>query len=603
MTTQRPNVVLVITDDQGYGDLGCTGHPWLKTPCIDAFHDDAVRLADFHVSPLCTPTRGALMTGRRPVRNGAWATCWGRSILRKTETTMADVFGAAGYRTAMFGKWHLGDNFPYRPQDRGFQHVVAHKGGGVGQTPDFWGNNYFDDTYFHNGAPVEHAGYCTDVWFDEAIRFIEQCADGRSPDPSTAHSRDDATSSENPPEPDAPFFVYLATNAPHSPYLVSEEFARPYRGNPDVPEPEFCGMIANIDENFGRLRRTLAELGLEENTILVFMTDNGSSGGSELDENQYVARGYNAGMRGKKGSYYDGGHRVPFFLRWPGGSLDGGRDVDEMSLHIDVLPTFIDLCGLDAPDVEFDGRSITPLLHGGQERLPGERVHFLQYRQDTVPPEKWTNAVMTRRWRLVRGQELYDIKADPGQRNDVAADHPGEVERLRGAHDAWWDEISPGLETYCPITLGEPAENPARLCAMDVLGDVAWHQTHITQAKESTGSWAVEIARPGRYRFSLRRWPAERDLAIDGMIPPEEARTLIYAPEDARSKAIRPVEARLSLFDEERSEPLESGDKTVEFSLAIGSTGTTVLNASFIDEQGDMQGTYYVDVERLDEAE
>ncbi|MXX02485.1 MAG: sulfatase-like hydrolase/transferase, partial [Gemmatimonadetes bacterium] len=274
MSDKRPNVILVITDDQGYGDLGCTGHPWLKTPRIDAFHDDAVRLTDFHVSPLCTPTRGALMTGRRPVRNGAWATCWGRSILRKSETTMADVFGAAGYRTAMFGKWHLGDNYPYRPQDRGFQHVVAHKGGGVGQTPDFWGNNYFDDTYFHNGAPVEHAGYCTDVWFDEAIRFIEGCAGGQS---ATGEAGSDA-----------PFFVYLSTNAPHTPYLVSEEYARPYHGNPDVPEPEFCGMIANIDENFGRLRRRLAELDLEENTILIFMTDNGSSGGSELDENQHV---------------------------------------------------------------------------------------------------------------------------------------------------------------------------------------------------------------------------------------------------------------------------------------------------------------------------
>ncbi|MDE2729585.1 MAG: arylsulfatase [Gemmatimonadota bacterium] len=586
MSDKRPNVILVITDDQGYGDLGCTGHPWLKTPRIDAFHNDAIRLTDFHVSPLCTPTRGALMTGRRPVRNGAWATCWGRSILRKSETTMADVFGAAGYRTSMFGKWHLGDNYPYRPQDRGFQHVVAHKGGGVGQTPDFWGNNYFDDTYFHNGAPVEHAGYCTDVWFDEAIRFIEGCAAGRSAGPI-----------------DAPFFVYLATNAPHSPYLVSEEYALPYRENPDVPEPEFCGMIANIDENFGRLRRRLAELGLEEDTVLVFMTDNGSSGGSELDDNQYAVRGYNAGMRGKKGSYYDGGHRVPFFLRWPGGGLDGGRDVDEMSLHIDVLPTFIDLCDLDAPDVNFDGQNIAPLLHGGPASLPGDRVHFLQYRQDTVPPEKWTNAVMTRRWRLVRGKELYDIKADPGQRKDLAADLPDVVERLRVAHDAWWDEISAGLEAYCPITLGDPAENPARLCAMDVLGDVAWHQTHITEAKQSTGTWAVEIARPGRYRFSLRRWPAERDLAIDGIIPPEEARTLIYAPEDARSEAIRPVEARLSLFDEERSEPLKSGDKTAEFTLAVCSTGMTLLHASFIDEDGGIQGAYYVDVERLDEAE
>ena len=601
MSGKRPNVVLVITDDQGYGDLGCTGHPWLKTPGIDAFHADAVRLTDFHVSPLCTPTRGALMTGRRPVRNGAWATCWGRSILRKSETTMADVFAAAGYRTAMFGKWHLGDNYPCRPQDRGFQHVVAHKGGGVGQTPDFWGNNYFDDTYFHNGAPAEHAGYCTDVWFDEAIRFIEGCAAGRSTGPSSDAPPTNAA--ENAAESDAPFFVYLATNAPHSPYLVSEKYAQSYRGNPDVPEPEFCGMIANIDENFGRLRRRLAELDLEENTILVFMTDNGSSGGSELDENQHVARGFNAGMRGKKGSYYDGGHRVPFFLRWPGGGLGGGRDVDEMSLHIDVLPTFIDLCGLDAPAVDFDGQSIAPLLHGDRTSLSGDRVHFLQYRQDTVPPEKWTNAVMTRRWRLVRGKELYDIKADPGQHKDMAADYPSVVERLRRAHDAWWDEISPGLETYCPITLGNPAENPVRLCAMDVLGDVAWHQTHITQAKESTGTWAVEIERSGRYRFSLRRWPAERDLAIDGTIPPEEARTLIYAPEDDRTVAIRPVEARLSLFDEERSGSIESGDKTAEFTHEIARTGTTILHASFIDEEGNIQGAYYVDVERLEEAE
>ena len=576
MNGNRPNVILVITDDQGYGDLGCTGHPVLRTPSIDAFHRDAVRLTDFHVSPLCTPTRGALMTGRRPVRNGAWATCWGRSILRKSETTMADVFRDSGYQTAMFGKWHLGDNYPYRPQDRGFRHVVAHKGGGVGQTPDFWGNNYFDDTYFHNGEPVEHDRYCTDVWFDEAIRFIEGCAD-------------------------EPFFAYLATNAPHSPYLVSEEYAHPYRENPDVPEPEFCGMIANIDENFGRLRRKLAQLGLEENTILVFMTDNGSSGGSELDENQYVERGYNAGMRGKKGSYYDGGHRVPFFLRWPGGGLGGGRDVDEMTLHIDVLPTLISLCGLNEPGVDFDGESVAPLLRDERSGLPGDRVHFLQYRQDTAPPEKWTNAVMTRRWRLVRGQELYDIKADPGQRRNVAADHPDVVDRLRRSHDAWWNEITPELETYCPIALGNDAENPTRLCAMDVLGDVAWHQTHVARAKQSAGTWAVEVELPGRYRFSLRRWPPERELAIDGMVPPEEAQRLIYAPADADAVSIHPVEARISLFDIEHRISVRKGDMAAGFTLDVEHTGTTTLHASFIDEVGKEQGAFYVDIERVDE--
>lgn len=577
MSTISPNVILVITDDQGYGDLGCTGNPWIQTAHIDAFYEEAVRFTDFHVSPLCTPTRGALMSGRRPVRNGAWATCWGRSILRKSETTMADVFGASGYRTGMFGKWHLGDNYPYRPQDRGFQKVVAHKGGGVGQTPDAWGNNYFDDTYFHNGEPVEHAGYCTDVWFDEAIHFIEE-------------------------NKDEPFFAFISTNAPHSPYLVADRYKSPYQDNPDIPEPAFYGMITNIDENFGKLRRTLADLDLEDNTILIFMTDNGSSGGSELDDRQHVNRGYNAGMRGKKGSYYDGGHRVPFFIRWPDGAVAGGKDIEDMGLHIDLLPTFIDLCGLNKPEEEaFDGESLAPLIRNEQTRLPGDRVHYVQYRQNTNPPDKWTNTVMTRRWRLVRGEELYDIKDDPGQKNDVAAEHPEVVQRLREAHEVWWAEISPQLEAYCPISLGNEEENPARLCAMDVLGDVAWHQTHITQAQQSTGTWAVDVEKPGMYRFSLRRWPADRDLAIDDVIPTEEARQLIYSSEDGTSSRIAPVQATLKLFDQEKLQSVAPGDQDVRFTMDMPRTGTTLLEAWFIDDHGERRGAYYVDVKRVGE--
>ncbi|MBM4081115.1 MAG: arylsulfatase, partial [Planctomycetes bacterium] len=386
----KPNVVFVITDDQGYPDLGCTGNPWIQTPSIDRFHGQSVRFSDFHVAPLCTPTRGAIMSGHRPVRNGAWATCWGRSILRRDQVTMANVFQNSGYTTGMFGKWHLGDNYPYRPQDRGFQKAVWHKGGGVGQTPDFWGNNYFDDTYFHSDKPVAHDGYCTDVWFAEAMKFIEE-------------------------NRERPFFCYLSTNAPHSPYLVAERYKQPYLSNPDIAEPAFYGMITNIDENFGRLRQHLQRLGLEDNTILIFMTDNGSSGSCHLDRQQFMTKGYNAGMRGKKGSYYDGGHRVPFLVRWPAGGLNGGRDIAEMSLHIDLLPTFIDLCGLKPPPgVVFDGLSLAPLLRGERAALPGDRFEFVQYRQSTEAPDKWTNAVMTRRWRLVRGQELYDIKADPG---------------------------------------------------------------------------------------------------------------------------------------------------------------------------------------------
>ena len=571
--SRKPNVVLVITDDQGYGDLGCTGNPWIQTPNIDAFHNRSVRFADFHVSPLCTPTRGALMTGHRPVRNGAWATCWGRSILRKTEVTMANVFADSGYRTGMFGKWHLGDNYPYRPEDRGFQHVVAHRGGGVGQTPDFWGNNYFDDTYFHNSSPVPHSGYCTDVWFEEATKFIEASQD-------------------------QPFFAYIATNAPHHPYLVDDRYKAPYVGNPAIPEPAFYGMITNIDENFGRLEAKLEELGIADNTILIFMTDNGSSGGSTLERGQFVATGYNAGMRGKKGSYYDGGHRVPFFIRWPAGGIQGGKDIDEFTLHVDVLPTFIDLCGLKPPDgVRFDGMSVAGLLDGSCRELP-DRTHFLQYRQNTNPPDKWENAVITPRWRLVGGKELYDIKADPGQRHDVAAQHPEVVEKLRAAHEQWWDEISPGFNKYCPISLGNDAENPTRLSSMDVMGDVAWNQGHILMAQKSTGRWTVDVEQAGRYRFSLRRWPQELGLPIDEAVSAEEAERVPFTP-GSQCLTINPVKARLEVFGQQQVAAVEPGAETVTFTLELQQTGVTQLEAWFVDAAGEERGAYYVYVERL----
>jgi len=551
---KRPNLVLVMTDDQGYGDLRCTGNPWIQTPNLDEFYVQSTRLPDFHVSPLCTPTRGAIMSGRNPLRNGAWATCWGRSILRRDETTMADVFSHNGYATGMFGKWHLGDNYPYRPQDRGFEKVVAHKGGGVGQTPDFWGNSYFDDTYFHNSVPVAHEGYCTDIWLDEAMSFIEGCGD-------------------------EPFFCYLATNAPHGPYLVADEYADLYRGNPEIPEPNFYGMITNIDENFARLRAFLNARGIEDDTILIFMTDNGSSGGFVPN----TGAGYNAGMRGKKASYYDGGHRVPFFIRWPGGGIVAG-DVRELIVHLDLLPTFCELCDLSVPDHRpWDGLSVAPLLLGRPMSLPDREV-FLQYRQNTEPPDMWTNGVMTRDWRLINGEELYYMPADPGQCNNLADRYPDMLRRLRLAHERWWDEVSPGLEEYCPISIGADEENPTCLGAMDVLGDVAWNQTHIRQAMKSTGRWAVQVERAGRYELRLRRWPRELGLPIDAVLQEE-------------SVAIHPTRARVKIGEIEQTAEVSPGADEVSFTLDL-QAGRADLEAWFADESGDERGAYYVYVER-----
>ena len=586
MNEKRPNVVFVLTDDQGYGDLGCTGNPDIQTPQIDEFYKEAVRLTDYHVAPLCAPTRGAIFTGRRPLRNGVWATCWGRSILHEGETTLAEVFRDNGYATGLFGKWHLGDNYPYRPQDRGFTEVVAHKGGGVGQTPDFWGNNYFDDSYYQNGKLTRYEGYCTDVWFDAAERFIESHLD-------------------------EPFFACITTNAPHEPYLVEEKYAAPYRENENIIHPEFYGMISNIDLNFGRLRKKLSDWGIEDNTVLIFMTDNGTAGGCEIDGNEHVLRGYNAGMRGMKTSYYDGGHRVPFFIRWPNGGLDGGRDVEDTSYHVDFFPTLADLCGLSMPPLQLDGVSLKGVLTG-EEALPKGRVEFMQYHQSTVVPSKWESSVVSDQWRLVRGKELYDIKADPGQNRDIAGQHPEVVRRLRAAHEAYWQEMQGTMGVYSPIYLGDDHENPTRLDAMDVLGDVAWSQLSVALAQKSTGRWRVKFTRPGRYRFELRRWPRELGLSLGDTLEKEGISKLAPFADAVRSdegtawketgktKALAPQKAKLEFFGAQFEAEASGGQAGAVFSLPVEQTGETDLSACFVDQNGEETGAYYVYVEWLE---
>ena len=547
-------MVLVLTDDQGYGDLGCLGNPILRTPNMDGLHGQSVRLTDFHVGPTCAPTRAALMTGRYCNRTGVWHTVMGRSLLRRDEVTMADVFAAGGYRTGIFGKWHLGDNYPFRPQERGFHEVLVHGGGGVGQTPDFWGNDYFDDTYWHNSRPEKQVGYCTDVWFDGALRFIE------------AHR-------------DRPFFAYIATNAPHSPFNVAEKYSRPYVGK-NVPSANFYGMIANIDENLGRLLDKLKTLGLDDTTILIFMTDNGTAAGIQ------AGKGFNAGMRGTKGSEYDGGHRVPCFLRWPAGGLGGGKDVDRLTAHLDLLPTLIELCGLPRPaGVKFDGASLVPLLRDARADWP-DRV-LVTDSQRIEQPQKWRqSAVMTDRWRLIAGKELYEIHADPGQRNDVSAKNPEVVQKLRQAYEDWWADVSRRFDEYCEIIIGSDKENPTRLTCHDWHGGELppWDQTHILQGEQTNGFWAVEVAQAGEYEFALRRWPREVDQPITAAIP--------------SGRAIRAVQARLALGEVDLTQPVAAEAKEVLFRTRL-EPGKTKLQTWLIAEDGVSRGAYFVYVRRI----
>ena len=552
LAAERPNVILVITDDQGYGEVAAHGNTMIQTPYLDRLHSQSVRLTDFHVDPTCSPTRSALMSGRYSTRTGVWHTIMGRSLMSTGEVTLAEMFRAGGYRTGMFGKWHLGDNYPNRPQDQGFDEVFCHGGGGVGQGPDYWGNDYFDDTYFRNGTPEEAAGYCTDVWFDNALAFIER-------------------------NRQQPFFAYIATNAPHGPYNVAEKYSQPYVDK-GVPQPmaNFYGMITNIDENMGKLMKRLDQWGLDDDTILIFMTDNGSAAGWRAKKGEGTWPGFNAGMRDGKGSEYDGGHRVPFFIRWPAGNLSAGRDVDQLSAHVDVLPTLADLCVIALPaGLPRDGTSLVPALRGDADALR-DRTLFV-HSQRIEYPEKWRKcAVMTDRWRLVNGQELYDIEADPGQQKDLAADHADVVGKLREAYEGWWKSLSRVFDGYVRIGIGAEAQPQSLLHAHDwhvTDGGCPWSQSAVRGGQMGNGFWAIDVVRTGTYEITLRRWPEQEPGSIEA------------------------TKARLKIGDFDQQQPLDPAATEATFTVPLAA-GPTQLETWLTLENGKTRGAYFVYIRR-----
>lgn len=571
--TPPPNVILVITDDQGYGDLSAHGNPILKTPKMDRLHGESVRLTDFHVGPTCAPTRGSLMSGQWTNRAGPWHTIMGRSMLFKEKTTLGEVFSRSGYATGLFGKWHLGDNYPYRPEDRGFQEVVRHAAGGAGQTPDYWNNAYFDDTYFHNGKPKKFEGFCTDVFFREAKRFIGEQVDAGKP-----------------------FFAYISTNAPHSPYHCPPEYSDLYRETASIHArlPYFYGMIANIDDNIGALRAWLEQEGLAENTIFIFMTDNGTAAGDRV---------FNAGMRGNKGDEYEGGHRVPFFLHWPAGGFNQPKDIDRLTAHVDILPTLVELCGLQPvpADYPLDGRSVVPLLRDPQTEW-ADRV-VITDSQRVIDPVKWKqSATMTERWRLINGVELYDIDADPGQQNDLAAQHPKVVAELRAAYEAWWTDISPAFEQFARIHVGHPAENPSTLTAHDWITDgesPPWSQSLIRESRRTKSQhWALHVESAGSYRISLRRWPRESGLSLRSAAAPGDPVPGLRAFRETPGKALPINGARISIAGQTlQIEIPEDRDEAV-FELELPA-GDTELDAIFTLDSGEVEGAYYAYLEKL----
>jgi arylsulfatase A-like enzyme len=435
LSGSRPNIIVMMTDDQGYGPVGRHGHPWIETPNLDKMYDASMRFDRFLVSPTCSPTRSALMSGRHPMKNGVTHTILERERMALATTTLPQVLKAAGYTTGIFGKWHLGDEEAYQPHNRGFDEAFIHGAGGIGQAykcscADAPGNQYFNPVIRHNGSFVKTQGYCTDLFFTAALGWIKE-VEGR----------------------DAPFFAYIATNAPHGPFIAPPENTRRFTDLGFAEGPAgFYGMIENIDENFGRLLAKAEAWDLLENTLIIFMSDNGMTGGGSgrgvvgkaADGTRLMA--YNAGMKGQKGSPDEGGVRVPFFARWDG-KIRPGADVGRIAAHIDLMPTLVDLAGGRLPDGQVEGRSLVPLFENPQAEWPDRYLftHVARWQTGEDPDKsKWRNfAVRNQRYRMVGENGLYDMAEDPGQKTNVFDEHPEVVAEMRAAYEKFWSEARP----------------------------------------------------------------------------------------------------------------------------------------------------------------
>ncbi len=588
----RPNVLIIMTDDQGYPELSVHGNPVLQTPNLDILHGQSIRLSDYHVTPMCTPTRGQLLTGMDAARNGAVNVSSGRALLRPKIPTIANYFSDAGYFTGVFGKWHLGANYPFRPQDRGFEESVWYPSSSIPSVPAYWGNDYFDDVYTHNGKEQRYKGYCTDVFFSEAKRFMLDSLRKKKP-----------------------FLCYLATNTPHGPFIPKDEDRKAIAQILESPKFDhleenikrrlslYLGMIRNIDWNMGKLMKFLDENNLSENTILLFQTDNGSILGPQY---------FNAGMRGKKTQIWEGGHRVPCFIRWPSGGLGKPRDIEGLTQVQDVLPTLLELCEIEIKNVngqKFDGMSLASIIKD-KKKVPEDRMLIINYSRmpgfsNYPSPYSQTqmradqSAVLWKRWRLLENRELYDLKSDPMQKNNIIGNHPKVVAKMRRHLYSWWDTVKHLANNPQRIIIGTKYENPTKLSATEWLDVFVDQQGQIFRGVQKSGYWLLDIAQSGEYEIELRRWPKEADGTISGTLP------------NGEGKALPITEAMLYFSDhnhldigqkkayqfEGLTKRVTQKDKAITFTMSL-KKGPVALHTWFKGQNNTMLSAYYVYVYR-----
>jgi arylsulfatase A-like enzyme len=563
--TRKPNVVIILTDDQGFAELGVTGNPVVRTPHIDHFATHSISLVNFHVMPVCSPTRACLMTGRYYYRTGITDTWLGRSLMDPKETTIGQMFMNGGYRTGIFGKWHLGDNYPRRAMDKGFQESLVLNGGGLaqpGDPPDPVDERgaYFNATLRHNGRWVKTKGYVSDVITKAAIEFIEK---NRS----------------------RPFFVYLPFNCPHAPHQVPDAYREHYPPNvfnptnfPSQGHPmaarqnakdlaRVYGMVENIDDNVGRLLARLDELKLADDTIVVLFSDNGCQ----------QHKGYNGGFRGWKCTTFEGGIHQFCFFRWPA-QLKPGRRVDRIAANIDLAPTLLDLCGVAKPaSVKFDGHSLAPLLRGDAVDWP-DRLLFFQWHRGAVPERYRSCAVRSQGWKLVQplgpwdnwdGKmdfQLYDMAHDPFEMHNVAAEHPERVAKLKAAYDTWFNDLNRERDFNVPqrIFVGTKHENPVLLTRQD------WRGPKASWRPGAIGYWDLNVVTGGHYAIKLRFDPAKSD-----------------------------GEARLVCSGVSAEQPIKAGEETCVFKNVQLPVGPGPFEAT-LHEGPAVLGVKYAEVNKLD---
>ncbi len=570
---KNPNIIVIVTDDQGYGDLGYHGNPWIKTPNLDKFAAQSLELTNFHVGTTCAPTRAGLMTGRNANRNNAWHTIAGCSILKQEEETMAQVFEKNGYKTAMFGKWHLGDNYPYRPHDRGFQNAIYHGGGGVGQTPDLWNNNYFDDTYLRNGIPEKFKGYCTDIWFNETMNFI----------------------SKNNTEP---FFIYLATNAAHHPFNVPEEYAKIYENTELMDyQKRFYGMITNIDDNFGKLIKYLKKKEIYDNTIIVFTTDNGTAAGITYDKIRDLEIGYNAGLKGTKGSHYDGGHRVPFFISWPNGKILKNKSLNALTAHVDLLPTLTNLSKVPfEPKNTLDGTDISPILTGEKNDI--KRMLVVDTQRNQWPEKNKNSTVMSTNYRLVNNSELYNTVKDPGQKVDIANKNQEIVSKMQAFYNHWWESIEPEF-THAKIPIGHTEHEPVDITIHDLHSteNIPWNQVQIREGKfYPKGYYSIKVIKDGTYNFKLKRYPFDSSFTLNQeltSIPETE-----YVDGSPKGNQILISTGIIKMNDLTFNGINNSSDEFIQIEATL-KKGNYKMQSSFLLSNGNEVPAYYTQIQTL----